>query len=66
MTALSGSDYALGDEFSVPGGNNDSEIEVSKISQTGFRGGPSCQITTDWIYTKTDHGNYRIYRLLQY
>ena len=51
VTALSGTDYALGDKFSVPGGKNDADIEVSGISQTGFRGGSSCQITTDWIYT---------------
>ena len=51
VTALSGTDYALGDKVSVPGGKNDADIEVSGISQTGFRGGSSCQITTDWIYT---------------
>ena len=33
MTALSGTDYALGDKF-VPGGKNDADIEVSGISQT--------------------------------
>ena len=51
LTASSGNDYSIGDSFVIPGGQGDAEAFVTDIEQTGYRGGSSCTITSDWIYT---------------